>query len=116
MSQYVEFLSTYWLIRHEHGVSRTLGEVEHYSAIPTDYLATGGLFHFKTWSQKFLRTDALFPGVLALFLAGTAVFSRTATRDKVARMLLGICLLYTSDAADDLLCVDLGGRRIIKKK
>ena len=27
----------------------------------------------------------------------------------------GICLLYTSDAADDLLCVDLGGRRIIKK-
>src|SRR5659263_733968 len=27
----------------------------------------------------------------------------------------GTCLLYTSDAADDLLCVDLGGRRIIKK-
>ena len=26
------------------------------------------------------------------------------------------CLLYTSDAADDLLCVALGGRRIIKKK
>ena len=26
------------------------------------------------------------------------------------------CLLYTSDAADDLLCVDLGGRRIIYKK
>ena len=28
----------------------------------------------------------------------------------------GSCLLYTSDAADDLLCVDLGGRRIIKNK
>ena len=27
-----------------------------------------------------------------------------------------ICLLYTSDAADDLLCVDLYGSRIIKKK
>src|SRR5450756_568268 len=26
------------------------------------------------------------------------------------------CLLYTSDAADDLLCVDLGVRRITKKK
>ena len=26
------------------------------------------------------------------------------------------CLLYTSDAADDLLCVDLGGRRLITKK
>ena len=25
------------------------------------------------------------------------------------------CLLYTSDAADDLLRVDLGGRRLIKK-
>ena len=26
-----------------------------------------------------------------------------------------VCLLYTSDAADDMQCVDLGGRRIIKK-
>ena len=31
-------------------------------------------------------------------------------------MLKYSCLLYTSDAADDLHCVDLGGRRIIKKK
>ena len=29
--------------------------------------------------------------------------------------LLVSCLLYTYDAADDLPCVDLGGRRIIKK-
>src|SRR5450756_2649832 len=29
---------------------------------------------------------------------------------------ISICLLYTSDAADDLLCVDLGGRRLIKTK
>ena len=28
----------------------------------------------------------------------------------------GSCLLYTSAAADDTPCVDLGGRRIIKKK
>ena len=28
----------------------------------------------------------------------------------------GPCLLYTSDAADEGLGVDLGGRRIIKKK
>ena len=28
---------------------------------------------------------------------------------------LNDCLLYTSDAADDMQCVDLGGRRIIKK-
>src|SRR5450756_600195 len=38
--------------------------------------------------------------------------------DALQKVLLGMartCLLYTSDAADDLLCVDLGGRRIIKK-
>ena len=29
---------------------------------------------------------------------------------------LVVCLLYTSDAADDLLCVNLWGRRILKKK
>mgnify|MGYP003380135195 CR=1 FL=1 len=34
--------------------------------------------------------------------------------EKVAQHL--ICLLYTSDAADERSSVDLGGRRIIKKK
>ena len=39
------------------------------------------------------------------------------TVDYVSKWVEAIpCLLYTSDAADDLLCVDLGGRRIIKKK
>ena len=31
-------------------------------------------------------------------------------------VLYKICLLYTSDAADERSSVDLGGRRIIKKK
>src|SRR5450756_3248458 len=31
----------------------------------------------------------------------------------IRALVLTPCLLYTSDAADDLLCVDLGGRRII---
>ncbi|WDT36416.1 hypothetical protein PVA38_08525 [Streptococcus pneumoniae D39] len=31
-------------------------------------------------------------------------------------MIITICLLYTSDAADEARSVDLGGRRIIKKK
>ena len=34
--------------------------------------------------------------------------------DKEYHVLI-VCLLYTSDAADDSLRVDLGGRRIIKK-
>ena len=33
-----------------------------------------------------------------------------------ALALIGACLLYTSDAADERSSVDLGGRRIIKKK
>ena len=33
-----------------------------------------------------------------------------------AMLFLGTCLLYTSDAADERSSVDLGGRRIIKKK
>ena len=42
---------------------------------------------------------------------------RIAARLEVAdNAKMKTCLLYTSDAADDLPCVDLGGRRIIKKK
>ena len=37
-------------------------------------------------------------------------------KEAVLRQDLGICLLYTSDAADERSSVDLGGRRIIKKK
>ena len=36
--------------------------------------------------------------------------------DETVVDLVSDCLLYTSDAADDLTRVDLGGRRIIKKK
>ena len=41
---------------------------------------------------------------------------RIITKINLGAPVLGSCLLYTSDAADDLLCVDLGGRRFIKKK
>ena len=39
---------------------------------------------------------------------------KTTEKRRSAISLASVCLLYTSDAADDLLCVDLGGRRIIK--
>src|SRR5680860_1311961 len=67
-------------------------------------------------------------GVVGAAGAGADVWRAVAQRVRVAdrRHLAaerraglhdpGPCLLYTSDAADDLLCVDLGGRRIIKKK
>ena len=37
-------------------------------------------------------------------------------RDQSLQRGAGICLLYTSDAADERSSVDLGGRRILKKK
>ena len=43
-------------------------------------------------------------------------FAEAAVIDTLIALETGHCLLYTSDAADDLLCVDLGGCRIIKKK
>src|SRR5450756_9850 len=44
-----------------------------------------------------------------------AAHDRTGALTALAKAATAIaCLLYTSDAADDLLCVDLGGRRIIK--
>src|SRR5450756_2616739 len=50
-------------------------------------------------------------------LAGTMSAGETS-RLRLSRLVsdtrnIWFCLLYTSDAADDLLCVDLGGRRII---
>ena len=42
------------------------------------------------------------------------VFGKYKIEKLIARG--GICLLYTSDAADERSSVDLGGRRIIKKK
>ena len=41
---------------------------------------------------------------------------RSAIRSRKLIKQAYVCLLYTSDAADDLLCVDLGGRRTMKKK
>ena len=55
----------------------------------------------------------IFSSGLALFLYRLAV-GTPATPPQVTPF--SVCLLYTSDAADDLLCVDLGGRPIIKKK
>ena len=53
-------------------------------------------------------------GLLAgLFYLGLPVVSPDAQFDLLQ---INTCLLYTSDAADERSSVDLGGRRIIKKK
>src|SRR5450756_3229318 len=54
---------------------------------------------------------------IGLLTSGGDASGMNAAIRAVARTAASMgCLLYTSDAADDLLCVDLGGRRIIKKK
>ena len=59
--------------------------------------------------QEFKEHDSLNPPPKnAILLLGSSSF--TMWRD------VNSCLLYTSDAADEGLGVDLGGRRIIKKK
>ena len=51
----------------------------------------------------------------AIFTYGVmTAFTRNDVRSHVAVDIA--CLLYTSDAADERSSVDLGGRRIIKKK
>ena len=46
---------------------------------------------------------------------GIMAFKTPRSRNAAQTMIM-ICLLYTSDAADERSSVDLGGRRIIKKK
>ena len=53
-----------------------------------------------------LLVDGVVIGVGATLTLGTGLLLALG-------MAISTCLLYTSDAADDLLCVDLGGRRII---
>ena len=53
-------------------------------------------------------------GTVRAGVAWDAPITRLQERNNYRQVL--ICLLYTSDAADERSSVDLGGRRIIKKK
>ena len=59
--------------------------------------------------------DDLYDGLAEEIVEGTNILlERGWTADRVLNdALVEGCLLYTSDAADDSLRVDLGGRRII---
>src|SRR5450756_1993740 len=48
----------------------------------------------------------------SMLMAGRLWLPARARQENLEDGHVGTCLLYTSDAADDLLCVDLGGRRI----
>eukprot|EP00831_Metopus_contortus_P065655 TRINITY_DN58635_c0_g1_i1.p2 TRINITY_DN58635_c0_g1~~TRINITY_DN58635_c0_g1_i1.p2 ORF type:complete len:105 (-),score=7.43 TRINITY_DN58635_c0_g1_i1:28-342(-) len=71
-------------------------------------------------------SSAILPGVMfviilfifsLLIITYCSVFAISHNQFKLFFIMHShVCLLYTSDAADDTPCVDLGGCRIIKKK
>ena len=54
--------------------------------------------------------------IIAVGAAGNPIAINVNVASNAVPGVTNTCLLYTSDAADELLCVDLGGRRIINKK
>ena len=82
------FMLPYLAVHREVGLTRPLAEVALYSAHATDYLATGGRWHFALWSHHFFKADALFPGITATLLATFAIASGIALKDSRGRMAL----------------------------
>jgi hypothetical protein len=82
------YLLPYWLLSRDRYFTRSLKDTALYSATWTDYLAAPGRLHFDWWSAQFWTGDGLFPGVVALALAGIALLSGVAFRDGRARMCL----------------------------
>ncbi|WP_460413939.1 hypothetical protein, partial [Staphylococcus aureus] len=66
--------------------------------------------------QPFFKQKTAYEIAQCLVGSEMCIRDRYAPRRAVYRRQWRICLLYTSDAADDTPCVDLGGRRIIKKQ
>src|SRR5450756_3153264 len=92
-----------------------------HSSAQGEAFTRGGLTSRERAGSRPARSISLTPrgsGAEVAFIASRkSQVARLQTNSPVSSMkLTESCLLYTSDAADDLLCVDLGGRRIIKKK
>src|SRR5450756_3224498 len=66
---------------------------------------TGG-WRAARWARRAVQI-ACFATFVYLLFAGL----QRHTAQPFTDIFFRFCLLYTSDAADDLLCVDLGGRR-----
>src|SRR5450756_1696423 len=101
-----------FLARAGHDVTLVDQAAEHVAAIQARGLAvTGPIAEFA------VRVPALIPaevtGQYETIILATKAHHTAAATDELAPHLRSaghvVCLLYTSDAADDLLCVDLGG-------
>ncbi|MFN7917005.1 MAG: hypothetical protein U0Q55_16800 [Vicinamibacterales bacterium] len=88
------FLLPYYRASAEVGLGRSLEETQRFSAELTDYFAAAGRVHFDMlqWSRPYFQGDALFPGFVALVLAGIGV-AMHGLRDVRTRMLLAIAFV-----------------------
>eukprot|EP00828_Plagiopyla_frontata_P006932 TRINITY_DN13154_c0_g1_i1.p1 TRINITY_DN13154_c0_g1~~TRINITY_DN13154_c0_g1_i1.p1 ORF type:complete len:234 (-),score=11.69 TRINITY_DN13154_c0_g1_i1:98-799(-) len=94
-------------------------ELAKYSAKDTDYLINREVFttFYKALKGKqVLVFSGLFKDAHTMFKHGELDTYKKQDDIQYVYMLYYNCLLYTSDAADEEDSVDLGGRRIIKKK
>src|SRR5678816_4943402 len=74
--------------------------------------------HPRNWLVKLCEYDRILDGLNSVTMLDTFALRslQLATGGKAEPGIYHCCLLYTSDAADERSSVDLGGRRIIKKK
>ena len=70
----------------------------------------------KGWNKVFVSQDKRLTTLLTSLLDKEGVLAVSINKQDSSYGMFGNCLLYTSDAADEGLGVDLGGRRSIKKK
>ena len=74
-----------------------------------------GYIYSDGWTQRGLVALISLPAMFYTLLMHITFNGRTVGKMIMKMRVVKVCLLYTSDAADDMQCVDLGGRRIIKK-
>ncbi len=88
------FLLPYYHASAAVGLGRSLEETQRFSAELTDYFAAAGRIHFDLlqWSKPYFQGDALFPGFVALVLAGIGLAS-FGVRDTRTRMLVAIAVV-----------------------
>ena len=67
----------------------------------------GDVYKRQTMFRNTLRTHVEFSGMAD---------NKANIMISINTLIIGACLLYTSDAADERSSVDLGGRRIIQQK
>ena len=85
-----------------------------------DNIGTKQFLKYSIQSNKIQKFSLIWIALLFIGLLSSNIVSRISEIKKerlsvyLFLLFLTICLLYTSDAADDSLRVDLGGRRIIK--